>query len=582
MASVREHASPLPSPPPSKRVKLDLIEDTIEDIAEERANADEAPKADSRKQTGKNKPKKTRAKRQNIEPYSSDDVLWHDVKAGLGPEAVEAAIKEDKDWESPLQFGDVLELTVSELTSTGDSLSVYATPQGLWAVVVPFALPGEKIRAKIYRSSRLHSFGDLLEVLEPNETMRDNSLVRCKYFGKCAGCQHQMISYDNQLLVKQEIVRKAFANFSGLSAESVPSPLATMPSPLQFNYRTKITPHFDAPPSNRKRRGGKSKPAAKGEDKDADADWELRIGFNQMGRRSVLDIEECPIATPVLNAALGPAREQVQSKIQTYRRGATLLLRDSLEPPSASGGDNDAPSQQAEPIANWDDGQGGPRHVCITDSKAVVHERVGRFEFTFPAGQFFQNNNSVLEPLTEYVRDAILNTSRGGDEGACAVRPLTHLVDTYCGSGLFSITLSPYFDIIAGIEISADSIAFAQRNAALNAIPTSKCTFRAGTASSIFASVAGGEFPPEQTVVVIDPPRKGCDEPFIAQLVDFRPAMLVYVSCNVHTQARDVGSILHKTRDGDEGRRYRIESIRGFDLFPQTAHVESVAVLRLY
>lgn len=273
----------------------------------------------------------------------------------------------------------------------------------------------------------------------------------------------------------------------------------------------------------------------------------------------------------MLNAALGPARAQVQrrvflsvvpiavfdvkiSKIQTYRRGATLLLRDSLEPRSASGGDDDAPSQQAEPIASWDDGQGGPRHVCITDSKAVVHERVGKFEFTFPAGQFFQNNNSVLEPLTEYVRDAILNSSRAEDEGVSAVQPLTHLVDTYCGerrnclditlsislglfstagSGLFSITLSPYFDVIAGIEISADSIAFAQRNAALNAIPTSKCTFRAGTASSIFASVASGEFPPERTVVVIDPPRKGCDEPFIEQLVDFRPSLLVYVSCNV-------------------------------------------------
>jgi tRNA (uracil-5-)-methyltransferase len=106
------------------------------------------------------------------------------------------------------------------------------------------------------------------------------------------------------------------------------------------------------------------------------------------------------------------------------------------------------------------------------------------------------------------------------------------------GSGLFSITLSPYFDVIAGIEISADSIAFAQRNAALNNIPTSKCTFRAGTASSIFASVAGGEFPPDRTAVVIDPPRKGCDEPFIEQLVAFRPATLVYVSCNVRQCCR--------------------------------------------
>ncbi|KAG8691723.1 tRNA(m5U54)methyltransferase, partial [Ceratobasidium sp. 395] len=455
-----------------------------------------------------------------------------------------------------------------------DSLSIHTTPQGPWAIIVPFALPGEKIRTKVYRSSRLHSFGDLVEVLESNDKLRDNSLIRCKYFGKCAGCQHQMISYETQLLMKKEIVRKAFQNFSGLATEYVPAPLDTMPSPRQFNYRTKITPHFDAPPSNRVRRGGKAKTAAT----DADSNWELRIGFNQMGRRSVLDIEECPIATPVLNAALGPVRAQVHSTIQTYKRGATLLLRDSLEPRSAPGGEEGTALSAETYIANHTDDD-GTRHVCITDPKSVVHERVGDFEFTFPAGQFFQNNNSVLKPLTDYVRDAILRPSQSGGVEV-HVAPPTHLVDTYCGSGLFSITLSPHFDVIAGIEISADSIAFAQRNAALNHISTSKCTFRAGTASSIFASV--GEFPPDRTAVVIDPPRKGCDEPFIEQLVAFRPATLVYVSCNVHTQARDVGSILQKTKEADVGRRYQIESIRGFDLFPQTAHVESVAVLRLY
>ncbi|KAG8742117.1 tRNA(m5U54)methyltransferase [Ceratobasidium sp. 414] len=498
MASVRG-SSPLgASPPPLKRARLEEPVGATEGAKE---NSTHEPKA-------KGKPKKSRGKRQNIEPYSSDDVLWHDVKAALGSEAVDAAVREGRDWDSPLPFGLELEVTVSEITSTG-----------------------EKIRTKIYRSSRLHSFGDLVEVLDPNNKLRDNSLIRCKYFGKCAGCQHQMIPYETQLLMKKEIVRKAFQNFSGKS-------------------------------------------------KDADASWELRIGFNQMGRRSVLDIEECPIATPVLNAALGPAREQVHSNIQTYKRGATLLLRDSLEPRSASSGGEDGAALSSETyIANHSDNDGTP-HVCITDSKSVVHERVGDFEFTFPAGQFFQNNNSVLKPLTEYVRDAILRPAQSGGAEAQNAHPPTHLVDTYCGSGLFSITLSPHFDVIAGIEISADSIAFAQRNAALNSIPTSKCTFRAGTASSIFASV--GEFPPDRTAVVIDPPRKGCDEPFIEQLVAFRPATLVYVSCNVHTQARDMGSIVQKTQEAEVGRRYQIESIRGFDLFPQTAHVESVAVLRLY
>lgn len=150
-------------------------------------------------------------------------MLWHDVKAVLGSEAVSVATQQDKDWESPLQFGTELELTVNGLTSTGqwihpiriealtrnscvgDSISVHSTPEGPWAVIVPLALPGEKIRAKIYRSSRLHSFGDLVEVLEPNSSMRDSSLIRCKYFGKCAGCQHQVSLASDAHLIDSEI-----------------------------------------------------------------------------------------------------------------------------------------------------------------------------------------------------------------------------------------------------------------------------------------------------------------------------------------------------------------------------------------
>jgi len=101
-----------------------------------------------------------------------------------------------------------------------------------------------------------------------------------------------------------------------------------------------------------------------------------------------------------------------------------------------------------------------------------------------------------------------------------------------------------------------------------------------GDASDIFATVR--DFPAESTVVVIDPPRKGCDDVFIRQLVKFRPGVVVYVSCNVHTQARDVGDIVRRMEEDGEGRRYRLERVRGFDLFPQTAHVESVALLRLY
>jgi len=191
--------------------------------------------------------------------------------------------------------------------------------------------------------------------------------------------------------------------------------------------------------------------------------------------------------------------------------------------------------------------------------------------FEYPASSFFQNNNSILTSLVENVRAAIFKDH--------STKVPTHLVDAYCGSGLFSIMLSPHFTKIAGIELSSDSIASATKNALLNNLPEGKVTFRSGDAAHIFQSVP--DFPASETAVIIDPPRKGCDENFIDQLLGFRSTTVVYVSCNVHTQARDVGMLLRKSKGDGRHGKYVLESVRGFDLFPQTAHVESVAVLRL-
>lgn len=214
---------------------------------------------------------------------------------------------------------------------------------------------------------------------------------------------------------------------------------------------------------------------------------------------------------------------------------------------------------------------------CVTDHREIVRERVGDKVFEYPGGSFFQNNNSVLLPLVGYVREAIFENIVASNR-ALKIQP-SYLVDAYCGSGLFSIMLSPFFSRIAGIELSKESINAATKNAILNDISEDKISFRSGDASNIFSAVP--DFPPEETVVIIDPPRKGCDESFLDQLLKFRSSTVVYVSCNVHTQARDIGTILRKSESDLDRGRYIIESIRGFDLFPQTAHVESIAVLRL-
>ena len=123
--------------------------------------------------------------------------------------------------------------------------------------------------------------------------------------------------------------------------------------------------------------------------------------------------------------------------IMTYKKGVSLILRDSLDP--------------ADPT--------NTKHIAVTSHKGNVREMVGDKIFEYPAHSFFQNNNAVLTPLTTYVREALIPAS------LTTPSPLTHLVDTYCGAGLFAIALAPHFATVAGIELSAESIKSATRHA---------------------------------------------------------------------------------------------------------------------
>jgi 23S rRNA (uracil1939-C5)-methyltransferase/tRNA (uracil-5-)-methyltransferase len=250
------------------------------------------------------------------------------------------------------------------------------------------------------------------------------------------------------------------------------------------------------------------------------------IGFLRQGTRfDILDVPRCAIATEAINERLGPLREEVRARAAAggYQRGATLLLRD------ASG-------------------------VVTTDYDAVVVETVGDLRLRFLARDFFQNNPFILPAFTSYVREQ------------AAASGARYLVDAYCGSGLFALTAAPAFVEVTGIEISESSVAFARENAVAKGITNAR--FEAGDAARIFSGLRN---PAADTVVVIDPPRKGCDETFLTQLFGFGPRAVVYVSCDPATQMRDLRHFL------DAG--YVVRAVQPFDLFPQTRHLECIITL---
>lgn len=251
---------------------------------------------------------------------------------------------------------------------------------------------------------------------------------------------------------------------------------------------------------------------------------ELKIGFQKRNTKALVDVEDCIIASDNIRTSYQAKRDQLVKRPPTGL-GATLLFRE------------------------------GDRGVVVTDPKGTVTDTVEGVTFQHRANEFFQNNPSMLGLLVQHV----VNQASG---------PGLHtLLDTYCGSGLFALCAAPRFAAVYGVEISLTAVEAAKNNARINGITNAK--FLCADSDVIFSKTR--HLDPDHTVVVIDPPRKGCDESFLRQLHSFHPKRVVYVSCDPSTQARDAKVIVSKGG-------YRVKDVTPFDLFPQTRHIENVMV----
>jgi tRNA (uracil-5-)-methyltransferase len=403
---------------------------------------------------------------------------------------------------------------------TDDTTVSSSSSSALWVIFVPNTIPGELVRVKVYRNYKSYSDADLLQVLEPSP---HRVQPVCALATLCGGCQYQHMSIHAQREWKTAQVVDVLSRMAGLDQVHV---RPTVGTEQVWQYRSKITPHYEAPIQI------------------ANASFEIQeIGFKQKNSRRLVDVPYCHIATEAINEKLDHLRhekrnEALRGELKRSNKGATLLLRDANE-------------------------------GVITDNNMYVTTTVAGLTFRFLAGNFFQNNPFMLPVMVNHVVEAATKPSPAG-------LTMTHLIDCYCGSGLFGLTTAAHFQQCVGIEVNANAIEEAKINAELNGI--SNCAFVAASAEAIFESpipVEGNglvqDFPRPTTVVVCDPPRKGCSEEFLEQLFVYSPQRVVYMSCDVATQARDVKSMV--------AAGYTITSVQPFDLFPQTRHIECLIVL---
>jgi 23S rRNA (uracil1939-C5)-methyltransferase/tRNA (uracil-5-)-methyltransferase len=237
----------------------------------------------------------------------------------------------------PFTYHQELEVRIENLTNEGNGV---ARVDG-WVVFVPFALPGELVKCRIYRNHKNYSNADLVEVLEPSV---ERVPTVCSLFGTCGGCQYQHLAYDKQIAWKRRQVQELLLHMAKIEHPVLP----VIASPTQYGYRSKITPHFHKP-------------------KDGAV---AEIGFLRVGtRNSMVDVEQCPIAMPALNEQLTQVREAARGG--SFKNGATLLMR-----ATATG--------------------------VLTRADAIAVEQVGAVKFEFQAGDFFQNNPFILPDFVAY------------------------------------------------------------------------------------------------------------------------------------------------------------------------------------
>ncbi|KAJ3150291.1 hypothetical protein HDU86_006682 [Geranomyces michiganensis] len=493
---------------------------------------------------------------------------------------------------SPLAYHEEVTVTIFATSDSGHGVGLSADN---WLVLVPTVLENEVVRARVYRDGEGFSIAELVAVLEPHPLRVQ---PRCQYFGRCGGCGFQHVKYGEQLRRKRQMVQRVYAPLFTTAGSAAGGAAVTVgdvvPSPRQYEYRTKMTPHYE------QRRAGVPLE---------------NVGYNERGRKTVLDVDRCAIVTNEINAAYAKARGRLLGATNPSNAlGSTLMFRHSLALKSG-------PSPRkviSDPPQPWPPADS--TSTVITAPRDLVNDSIDGMHLSYPAHTFFQTNSSILPMFLDHIRKELATASR--DHG------IRELIDTYCGAGIFALACAADFDRVVGIEIDARSLAAANANAQKNGIRNAE--FVTGSADGIFDTLAGyGSLPDaDHTAVIMDPPAKGAGAAFVDQLLRFNPKVVVYVSCNVATQVRDLARLVREGDDDDKPRSeagflrpppvmvpvdngprvlprqlliggkmvdlktltataranakpklYDIVSITPFDMFPQTAQLETVTVL---
>ena len=437
--------------------------------------------------------------------------------------------------------GETLELTVDSLAYGGAGV---ARLNG-YVVFVAEGIPGDRVWAVVQKSKRAYAEARAVEILEPSP---DRLAARANH----PGVAWQVLPYERQLEAKQAQVEDALRRIGRLEGFEL-EPI--LPAVATWRYRNKLEYSFGTGPGGR-----------------------LVCGFHAAGRwEEIVEVSDCLLASAPANAA----RERVVQWCRAHgltaydRRTQDGLLRNLVVREGRRTGELQvrlvtAPGELAR--AGLIEAVGSVEGVLWTQTDSVAEttqagqtellagsdrldEEIGGMRLRISSSAFFQTNTEMAERLYQLAIDYA--QPAGTDR----------VYDLYCGIGTIGLLMAPRAAEVWGLELIEDAIADAVDNARLNEIDNAR--FFAGDVRLALRELAGRAGSPD--VVVVDPPRAGLSQKVVRRIVDASPRRIVYVSCNPTTLAPNAAQL------SEAG--YRLTRVRPVDMFPQTPHIECVALL---
>ncbi len=382
------------------------------------------------------------------------------------------------------------------------------------AVFVPFGLPGELVRVELTEDKKNFARGKIIEVIQ---SAPERIQPKCKHFVQCGGCHYQNLSYENQLKAKTEILIDQLKRIGKIENPPMKPMVA---SPLEWNYRNNMQFHLTA---------------------------EGKLGFINSKGNSAFPIEECYLPETSIDSFWRELQFESNKDVErvSLRAGQDEELMAILESENP-----EAPELEIE--ADVSVVHLFEEHpVVIAGRDHFIVNILGK-DFRVSAASFFQVNTKMAEKMVAHLLTCL------------PVSTSTTLLDVYCGVGLFSKFFAPKCEKVIGIESSASAC----EDFTINLDEFDNVELYEGIAEEILPALAGRL--DSAAYAIVDPPRAGIERHALDALLDIKPQIIAYVSCDPSTLARDAAKLINGG--------YRLTEANPFDLFPQTYHIESISI----